>query len=430
MYLRRMKGEKIMRKYILGIFIISFVIILASCANEKKSISDESDKGKDYPYAFSASTDFVSPSEDGYYFLNGNFIYYMDLEGTPVLLDNRPNHECLGPNSETNCNAYVPFSFQSTLFQFYEGSLYTIENKDYYPGEEDWMESVEFELVKRSPDGASRQVITSFPASIIQSAVIHRDFLYYDISYYDEDNNYSYELQRLPINNPKKEAETIYEGQYERGLFSITPYGSNIYITDLSFIKEDKLRFDLTTEEIISILEEDDDVVANVMRFYQDKMYLNKFPGASLFNEETEQTEMDKWKTVYVADLEGKNEREYSLKPSYFLSGFYKDDRYTYLQANSYFNEEMGIDAPKEMQIYQDEKLIHTVSMDDYGDFPTIVNGDERYMFMYFYLYEDELSEDFNKSFIYILDKNDIESGEAKFKELIETPHILDENFD
>lgn len=414
----------------LAIILVCFLMVLASCTNGKESIGDEYNKEKDYPYAFSASSDFVSPSDNGYYFLNGNFIYYMDIEGSPVLLDNRPDHECLGFNSEINCNAYVSSYPSPTLFQFYEGSLYTIENKSFNPGDEDWMEDVEFELVKRSPDGASRQVIGSFTASIIESAVIHRDYLYYDVSYYDENDNYNYELQRLPINNFKKEAETIYKGQHERGVFSITPYGSNIYIIDVSFFKEDKMRFDLTTEEILPFLEQDNDVYANVMRIHKDKMYLNKFPDDFLFGDNADQIDVDKWNTVYETDLDGKNETEFTLKPTDFLIGFYKDDRYTYLQPNTYLNEEMGIATTNEMRIYKDENQIHTVNLEGYGDFATIINGDERYMFMYFYVYEDEESVDFNKSYIYILDKNDIESGEATFKKLIENPHNLKDNFD
>lgn len=67
----------------------------------------------DYQYFFhwQGTGQVIAASEDGYYMLNGSYLYYMDKQHMePILLDNNPNNDCT-PNSATNvprnCNAFV-----------------------------------------------------------------------------------------------------------------------------------------------------------------------------------------------------------------------------------------------------------------------------------------------------------------------------------
>lgn len=418
------------KNYFKVLLFMSLFIVLVGCNNNEDSFDDVYNEKTDYPYSFHTSDALIAPSDDGYYMLNGNFIYYMDTEGIPVLLDNRPDHECLQLNSDTNCNAYVS-PFGSALLQFYKGSLYTLEyNSLDVSGVSHVMEGSEYQLVKRSPDGANREVIRTFPSAEVTQGAIHRDYLYYQISYYDENEDYNYELQRIPINNPKEEAEIVYKGRHESAWLNFIPYGLSIYITESTFFKEEMIRYDLINEEIYPFLNQEDDIDANILSFYKDKIYLNKYPSEIILDGEADNLQDDKWKTIYEVDRFGENETKSALQPVELINQLYKDDRYTYLRPNASYNEMIGRNIPKEIQILQDENLIHSVSLEGYTEFPEIVNGDERYMFLSFFFYEDEDEENYNKSYIYILDKNDIESGEATFNKLIENPHEIGDEFD
>src|SRR5690606_14420552 len=147
-------------------------------------------------------------SEQGYYLLNGDYLYFIDkLSATPVLLDNRPDHECLVAQDGDNCNAYVSLLNQeSVLLQLYKDHLYTIEyhfTTESKPSMNGFFTGY-FELVKRDPDGSNRKVLTSLRHATITGAGIHRGYLYYSVVDYDKDNNQKYQIFRQSLHKLNK----------------------------------------------------------------------------------------------------------------------------------------------------------------------------------------------------------------------------------
>src|SRR5690625_3643102 len=127
----------------------------------------------------------MTASEQGYYILNGHIIYYMDkTSDKPIILDNRPNNECLSTTNWENCHAFVPLQHSNSyLFQFYEDKLYTIEYKLFGPQDFDSNNPIgktgEHELVSRDPNGENRKVLLTFPHEDFRAAAIHGGYFYY-----------------------------------------------------------------------------------------------------------------------------------------------------------------------------------------------------------------------------------------------------------
>lgn len=407
--------------------------LLSSCSNSEQQLVNEYIVDTDYPYMFhpESSNARITVNDKGYYLLNGHYIYFMDKQSNnPVLLDNRPDNECMKADksgwiqstdlNDENCNAYVPLlSDISVLFQSYQGSLYTIEYK--YSTEvnnsTNEFETGEYELVKRDADGSKRKVLRTFHNANIAEAGIHRDYLYYSVEDRDKENHLNYQILRLSLKKLSKEPEVMYTGKLEEGSISrMIPYGSQIYF--LEWPGNDMfrvMRYDLNSSSATILWEQKDGGYPNMEAIHKDQLY---FWYYFYNNRATENSDIldERGLKIYTSDLDGSNIRKTSIQSSPIISKIFMDDSYTYVRPVWFqlrgLSEELNI--KDEMKIYKDDDLIHTVDTSHLSVPHDIYTGDERYMFVQGW--------DDNVDFVQILDKNEIESGKATFKTILETP--------
>ena len=151
----------------------------------------------DYPIGFDggASGPFVAPTENGYYFLGGWHLYYMDKDSlSPQILCNRP--ECT--HKTADCNALF-FYEQAPFIQYYEGHLYVssfaLDSK----------EKQYVVLYEVSPDTCTRRVVCKLPYGLGSGSwgyMMHRGYLY--MYHTDAENMY---LERTALNQLSDDAE-------------------------------------------------------------------------------------------------------------------------------------------------------------------------------------------------------------------------------
>lgn len=247
------------------IYFFALLVLLVTwtgCSSPDQLKENEYIAKTDFPYMYRGSMygTGVAFSDQGYYFLNGNYLYYMDRQGTnPVLLDNRPDNGCLKKERGTNCNANVSkrHKSQSVLLQFYKDYVYTIESTDDGTGR-----SGIYELVRRNPDGSKRKVMRSFSHGLMKEAAIHRGYFYYLVVDYDEGMRQTHQLLRLPLDKLSREPEIIYKKENEdvegSGVFRMFVYGSQIYIDENTEGRWRMLRYDLNDASVSAIWERND----------------------------------------------------------------------------------------------------------------------------------------------------------------------------
>lgn len=401
------------------------MFVLTSCTVSEHSLSNEYIPDTDYPFSFYPQTIDVriASNDEGYYILNGNYLYYMDKQSNkPVLLDNRPDNECFKNENGKNCNAFVSLSGSlSTLMQFYQDSLYTIEYKlgtEYVPTAHPFKIG-EYELVRRDADGSNRKVIKIFPNAIMQYAAIHRGYFYYVVEDYDVDNEQQYQILRLPMNKLSKKPEVVYEGQHKNGSISrLLPYGSQIYFNERQEGEVFRvMRYDLTSSDTSVVWEVKDRGYPQIETIHQNQLY---FWYYYYYSRTTDVSDIfdERGLKIYTSDLDGSNIRETNIQTAPIISNVYMDDRYTYVRPVWFQLRRIeDEDIVDELKIYKDDQLVHTIDMSHIPLSHSLYIGDGNYMFI-----QGDTDE---SEFIQYLDKSEIETGTASFKMLIDTPRDI-----
>ena len=185
--------------------IIGLIPILSGCDSGNhfqapdvyEDLPDTYVESADYPIGFNggASGPFVAPTENGYYFLGGRHLYYMDKDSlSPQILCNRP--ECT--HKTADCNALF-FYEQAPFIQYYEGRLYVsglaLDSK----------ENQYVVLYEVSPDTGTRRVVCKLPYGLGSGSwgyMMHRGYLY--MYHTDEANMY---LERTALNQLSDDTE-------------------------------------------------------------------------------------------------------------------------------------------------------------------------------------------------------------------------------
>lgn len=407
------------------LFFVLVISLLISCSISEPTYDDEYNANTDFPYYFHSegmNESRIAASDQGYYMLNGHLLYYMDKDDAePVLLDNRPDNECLTSGNGENCNAYVSlFLWASPLLQYYQDYLYTIEYRHYDDmkevSENDFKEG-EYQLVRRDPDGNNRKVLRTFSNANISEASIHRGYLYYAVEDRDKNNELTYQMQRLSLKKLSKDPEVLYTGEeIEGSLASIIPYGSQIYF--LEWPQEGYYhmkRYDLNDHSVSTLLDiREDGGYPDIKAIHNDRIYFG-YAYLVLKGDTYEATDERSLKT-YTAKLDGSDIREENIQTSEVLPEIYVDDDYAYVRPHWVELRILNSDVPDEMNVFQDGELVDVIDTSSLSSEHELYPGDDRYMFVY-YMAEDE-------HVIQILDKRDIILGKAQFKTLIETPQM------
>ncbi|NMM55111.1 hypothetical protein [Paenibacillus aquistagni] len=391
--------------------IITLLLLLSSCASPDQDMSNEYIGKSDYPYMYHSTGNGtqIAYSDKGYYFLNGDYIYFMDKQNnSPVILDNRPDNGCVD-NSEdrTNCNAYVSHASPSDylFIQYYEDHLYTMESRV------ETGKAAVYELVRRNPDGSNRKVMKTFSNGVVKSVNIHRGFLYYSVQDYDKDSNMSYQLLRLPLERLSKKPEILYVGEYKQGSISdVLAYGAQIYFIEFTDTGYRTMRYDLKTTSTEPLWLSNDGGYAALSSIHDKHLYFKYYyptiasDNSDLFDKRT--------LVIYRSQLDGSDIRATNIKSSPIISNVYIDSQYTYVRP-VWFQLTKVKDVANEMKIYKDGNLVQTLDMSPFSLTHNLFVGDENNMFVI------EFTGD--KSVLYYLNKSAIESANAKFIRMLET---------
>lgn len=147
------------------IFIFLIILLISGCSGQTIVYPDEYVPGQDQQYWYDSDGDLpMMDTEDGYYFMNGQFLYFRDKNsGETAPVCNKP--ECL--HHDGTCNAYLPDT-RSLIYN--SGKIYFL--RDIYA------ESVTDTLFEMSVDGSKQKELISFPEYVYQFA-IHRGYVYY-----------------------------------------------------------------------------------------------------------------------------------------------------------------------------------------------------------------------------------------------------------
>ena len=215
--------------------IIGLVPALSGCSSSQyDSLPDSYNAETDYPYMFPAmdTEKAITPSEDGYYFRLGDFLFYMDAESKEVVpLCNRPDCQHLkekSPSEIWKCNAYMGQTMFSQI-QYYDAKLYCTSSFS----KEKMISSIALSdfLTEVSADSAYRETIAPIKSGTGSSAFyIHRGYLYTALNSTETDGKTPrFELNRVSLEKVgKEEPEVLFEGAFS-GPYTIL-YGNHFYL--------------------------------------------------------------------------------------------------------------------------------------------------------------------------------------------------------
>ncbi len=396
-----------MKKRIYSIVILCgiFTASLTGCKNEQ-DFSNTYNPKTDYQYFYhpQGGRIHIAATESGYYFLNGNYIYYADKTAMkPVLMNNRPEEEYLGEEktSEEDNSAYTNGDFLAV----YGDKLYTIQlGKPSLDKDNKRVQKIE--LIELSKDGSSRKKILAFDFQP-QSIAIHRGIVYYTSKDFSKQSETEYRIMKYNLEKPFSKPEPIYTGNLQNGnIQDIVPYGKNVYFIEFGQNMSRTMRYDIEDKTVARILSDEDTVSTGIPTIFNNKLIFSEFRG---------NPDDEKARILYSSDLGGNNIEEIPIKRD-FVSNCYFDGSYLFLRPVwFYLRDDKYKHIPDEITVYDSQyRIIDKVDSSFYEGLHYIVAGDDDYMFVYY------AKDGYN--YIDYLDKKSIGSGKLAFKNLIKTP--------
>ncbi|MDY3286975.1 MAG: DUF3502 domain-containing protein [Eubacteriales bacterium] len=191
------------------------------------------DPAADWPYGVNAGSYVrgVAPTEDGYYMVLAQTLFYMDRDAMkPVPVCSRP--DCLHysePEFENYeaCGAYLRTGQQSFL-TYYSGKLYFFDQVSAVGGTTE-----QLALIRMEPDGSTREILYRFDeGTFVTRAVMHRGVLYAATQDFDQSAGSVTKLWAYSLTDTRKPPECLLtdEGGDELGgLQALTAYGDRLY---------------------------------------------------------------------------------------------------------------------------------------------------------------------------------------------------------
>lgn len=386
-----------------------FILFITACShNEALQIVDDNYHPEtDYQYYFhtQGNGQIVAESEDGYYFLNGSYLYYMDKQSMePILFDARPNHDCAPDKNIIPGNCHAFFLNNGVTFQgsvtYYKGHLYVLymkarAQKDLRgPGFWDYV------LVRMDKNGSNRKIIRTFniePSPLI----IHRDQIYFVENAYIGSGSKS-TIQTIPLSDPDQEPVVLYSG-YQ--FYDLKVYGNFLYISEWYQDWTRQIKLDLMTREY-EIMYEEQEGNPSILDIRNGNLYAH-FPGNDISNEAS-------W-NLYRSDLHGNGLSKLPIRLP-IISWLRVDDKHYYLTPVSWwFDSEEFAHVEKAMVIYDDQyREIDRVDLSENSSWFFVITGNDRHMFIH-----DFGTTRYQR--MYVLDKSKIGTGDAKFTLLAES---------
>ena len=369
---------------------VLLLVGLTACAgNGPKDYGEAYDPEMDYPLMNEANLDgtYIAETESGYYYLNGDFLYYSDKDTMkPIPLCNKPNCKHENETDDTKvyeCNAYIGVWTTLPFLQYYKGSLYTVEGFDATE------KLNKFSLVKISLDGTKREHLLDVTDQCVYG--IHRDYLYM------AKNGNKPKIVRVPMDDLNAEPEVIFESQLMRGAFYIKFKGNDLLINVWGTDEEDEsYHSQLFICNILSgettQMGESEELQGITTDLYHSTgdnrlIYYKSYPM------ETEDDPITDSNVIYTCDMDGKNEqvfKDFRDVTDRYLVTLSFDGTYYY---EEWINNMRDETDERKFNVYdKDFNLICEAKTDWLPRFYSVSYGYGQYMF--FKYYDKETKED------------------------------------
>ena len=399
-----------MKKILACLLMLVMVTGLVSCQNRKQFLEDTYVEGQDQAYMYLDlvhATQEVAETEDGYYFLISNRLFFVDKTTLQMIpLCNKPDclHEKETDTQKTwKCNAYF-FSGYHGFISYWNGNLYIMVeynqegNKLPHGG-----------LIKVSKDGTKRTLVFE-PQEEASIFVLHRGVFYYSSETYDRGLNANYNIHAVDLQNGGKD-EILYHGEKESGsIQDMLCYGNHLYFREDFSDEEGNLKteikeINLNSREITTLESEDDEKYILMQGVFQDQIYYT-LNGPDVTEDWT-------WKR---RNLDGSGEQDWFTTP--VEQKLYADTEYFYLYTPWMFI----MDTPDDPVLYMLDQEGNQLGSFDFGQIEgrqtNFIPGGEDYFFI--------VSEEDGASHYYAVNKKEMaETGKGTLKELFKLGDIV-----
>lgn len=311
-----------MKKRTICLSVSIFLLILSGCG--KDTLPDSYIEGSDYQYMRQGDTDWepqMQRGEKGYYFRQGEFVYYLD-EGTGQLLPLCNKVDCLHDREKDtgrrrSCNAYLYYGEFSNVYSqgivYCDGYLYCLTDQGFLD---------EKALYRLSEDGSRKEQVYSWSGVDIEGWIVHRGVFYYSEHFYTYDEEEEMEghfaLKALDLTDAVKEPELIYaldeENVFYLGIHWPTAYGNYVYFMVDGSEEDDSgalapyyktFIYDIANEEIRELTYEGmrkEETITSVT-FWQDRILFVPY----VYDKNNIEDFYLGEGTVYIADMDGSN---------------------------------------------------------------------------------------------------------------------------
>ncbi|MDQ0115053.1 hypothetical protein [Paenibacillus harenae] len=405
-----------MKQSLVRIIIISCLMFtIVGCTNKENELVIEN------PTQYNPDTDYqyylhkqgtgqkITETEDGYYLINGSYLYYMDKQTMePILLDNNPNNDCSPSDAESiphNCNAYiynVYINFPGSV-TYYKDHLYILEISD--RTDKDAFGSKQYVLVKMNKDGTKRKVIREFD-TLPMPVVIHRDHIYFVNNAMSEENS---TIFSVPLAEPRKEASTVYTVERSNiDIGDLRAYGDYLYFLESGPNMMRTVMHNLSTQES-KLLYSDFEGNAGISSIWGNKLFFGLFTGDVLDEKSWDQ---------YSSNLEGEEVVKLPIKLP-IISRIHRDRQFFFLNPVSVYSKgEEFPDVEDAMIIYDSNyKEVDHIDMSILDYYTVDITGNDQHMF--FHSHGNGGNGHFER--LYYLDKSKISNGSAKLELVVES---------
>ena len=391
-----------MKKILLSLFI--FIIFYGiSCG--KQSV----DTDYKYMYSESNSVQALTASNDGYYFINGLYLYFCDYETMEsVVLCNKPNclHDKeLDEKKKYNCNGFLITEGDSKLITTYDNYLYCYIGMDFL--KDIWQP----ELIRISLDGSKRETVCILEQNIT-SIALHRGKLYYATSVSSDDEQeaqdgiYEYSLKEYDVfKKSAKPIEIVSGKEVMAVIHDITPVGNKVRYTknaeEDNIIAGKEFVYDIDDKSVNQIAED-------INLKYVGPLTISEgdyiFTPISINDGNIEYSDY-----IYKNNIEtGISEKLFKREFSDIMH--YSDDNYIYV--DNILSIEDG-NQNRVITIYDKKgNKVDSIDITANNIYASFISGDEKYMFL--------RGRNEEKAYIRYADKSKIGTGNLQWQTLFE----------
>ena len=377
-------------RFIKTILLFVCICLVCSSCGREKDLGDDYIPGEDSQYMFHAQglNTKIAATEDGYYLLIHNYIFYADKDTMKTtVLCNKPDcaHEKeMDPEKVLNCNAFMGSGFLHGFLSLYKDRLYVFS--DYDNAQQKELP----QLVSISLDGSNRQTEFLLPPETM-SMTLHRGYFYYVQMDFSDGSVATSRIMLHKLGKSQTQEECIYTSELPDGkIQDLLCRGNQLYFEEYGELENmfvsREFCYNIISEKAKRILSEDDLIRPGYPKISSDRLYFELFQGGN--NDYTDFL-------YHSTDLQGNDMREEFLAPS--LDSSCLDQNYVY----GCYPGTGPEDLP---EIARVDFYDHSGNLKDSVEFPNarrtirFAPGDDRYIFLQYdddtYTYVDLIEKE------------------------------------